>query len=246
MKNKNFTSIALIIFAAFIILLVFRSGKKQAVPTNQTEFSIQTFPFEKGAYWIYKGEVLWSRLSDTTWVIDKDTLIWKMEVLEVTKRGIVTGILLKGFPTDLTWYEKGREPRKTLLVKVGSKYFYGNKEAWERINDENDNLIALVAEGDIILDLPLWKGKNYGETVQLTRPDSSYCWFVTDEKDLFCKNTKGVDPNIKRKQFSIRYRTMPEHEIFDFISGIGFTRYIYQHHGTASEVDVKLIEYYVP
>ena len=236
MNSKKIIFISLFIISAIIILLVFTIGKEQAVPANPTEFSIQTFPFEKSAYWIYKGEVLWSKLGDTLCIVNKDTLTWKMEVLEVINRGIVTGILLKGFPADLTWYEKGRERGKTLIIKVGSKYFYGNKKDWERINDKNDNLIALVAEGDILLDLPLWKGKYYGETVQLTRPDSSYCWFVTDEKEVFCKDTKGVDPDIKRKQFSIRYRTMPEHEIFDFIPGIGFTRYIYQHHGTVSVI----------
>jgi hypothetical protein len=82
--------------------------------------------------------------------------------------------------------------------------------------------------------------------MQLTRPDSSYCWFVKEEKEVFYKEIDGVEDDVKRKQFSIMNRTMPEHQIIEFTPDIGITRFIYQHHGTVSDVDVKLIEYYVP
>jgi len=245
MKNKKLIFIALFVIAAIIILILLMPKTEQAETTN-AEMNINAFPLVEGAYWIYKGQVLWVILGDTSGIVYKDTLTWKMEVLEVVNRGNVTGILLNGHPLDLTWYVEGQERGFYVIIKVGSKYFYGNMKDWERLKNKNDNLIDLVAEDNIFLDLPLFKGKNYGEAMQLTRPDSSYCWFVKEEKEVFYKEIDGVEDDVKRKQFSIMNRTMPEHQIIEFTPDIGITRFIYQHHGTVSDVDVKLIEYYVP
>ncbi len=245
MTNKKLIFTALFVIAAIIVLILLMPKTEQAETTN-AEMNINTFPLVEGAYWIYKGQVLWMKLGDTTGIVNKDTLTWKMEVMEVVNRGNVTGALMKGHPDDLNWYDKGRERIFYVIIKVGSKYYYANLNKWKRLIDEDDNLIDLVKVSNLFLDLPLWKGKNYGEDVQLTRPDSSYCWFVTEEKDVFYKEIEGVEADVKRKQFSIMYRTNPEHEIIEFTPDIGITRYIYQHHGSISDVDVKLIEYYVP
>ena len=37
-------------------------------------------------------------------------------------------------------------------------------------------------------------------------------------------------------------RTNPEHEIVTFVPGVGITAYVYAHHGTVSEVNVRLVE----
>ena len=48
----------------------------------------------------------------------------------------------------------------------------------------------------------------------------------------------------KMSQFLLSFRTRPDHTIIEFVPGIGITRYVYVHHGTVAEADVKLIEYY--
>ena len=245
MKNKKFFFITHFVVTAIIALILLLSNTVQAKTTNAV-MKINAFPLVEGAYWIYKGQVLWMELGDTTGIVNEDTLTWKMEVLEVVNRGNVTGAFMKGHPDDLNWYEKGKERGFYVIIKVGSKYFYGDTKDWERLKDKNDNLIDLVNISNLFLDLPLWKGKKYGEDAQLTRTDYYYCWFVTDKKEVYFKEIEGVEADVKRKQFSIMYRTNPDHVIIEFTPNIGITRYIYQHHGTVSEVDVKLIEYYVP
>jgi hypothetical protein len=38
------------------------------------------------------------------------------------------------------------------------------------------------------------------------------------------------------------YRTNPDHVIVDFVPKLGVVRYVYEHHGTVSSVDVKLVK----
>jgi len=38
---------------------------------------------------------------------------------------------------------------------------------------------------------------------------------------------------------------LPDHTIIDFVPGIGITGYSYIHHGTVSEVKVKLVDFRV-
>ncbi|MFZ4775826.1 MAG: hypothetical protein ACOYM3_10700 [Terrimicrobiaceae bacterium] len=40
---------------------------------------------------------------------------------------------------------------------------------------------------------------------------------------------------------SIAYRTTPDHQILDFVPGIGIVGFHYVHHGTLSETDLGLI-----
>jgi hypothetical protein len=43
-------------------------------------------------------------------------------------------------------------------------------------------------------------------------------------------------------QYTIRFMTMPDETIIDFVPGIGITRFSYSHHGSAANAEMKLSE----
>jgi hypothetical protein len=238
-----------IIFGVFIPLLTLSCTPENTsqTPTIQpsyqsiTEF-MDAFPLKKGAYWIYEGSVMWQQ-GDEAEVMDEH-LTWKMEVVDTIQREQVKGYLIKGHPRDLAWYEPDKERGTYVVVQVGSKYYESREKTWERLKDENDLLIDLVDEGQIFLDLPLWSGKFFGETAQLTRPGISYRWFVSEEQSVYLTDIKGVPSLEQRLQYTLAFRTLPDHIIIEFVPGIGITHYEYGHHGTVSNVNVRLVEYY--
>ena len=130
------------------------------------------FPLEKGAKWVYEGTVKWQVEAE----IVEDTVTWTMEVIDSIERLHVKGYRLKGLPLDLAWYEPGQEPGTHIIVQVGSKYFYGDENTWQRLQDSDDLLMELVTEWNLFLDMPLQADKYFGETAQLTRGDFSYFW----------------------------------------------------------------------
>lgn len=212
-------------------------------PTDTSvEFNEDAFPLTKGAYWVYEGSVMWQEGDDTP--VQEKRLMWKMEVVDTIQREHVRGYLLKGHPSDLIWYEpaKGRETH--FIVQVGPKYYESDKIAWERLKDKKDLLIDLVYEGQMFLDLPLWSGKSFGETAQLTRLAPTYRWVVKNEQIVHLENIEGISPLEKLTQYTLMFQTLPDHTFIEFIPGIGITHFEYGHHGTISNVDMNLVEYH--
>lgn len=72
------------------------------------------------------------------------------------------------------------------------------------------------------------------------RDDLFYCWHLEDESEADVR-ASGV-PVRKRKVWTAWYRTMPDHQILAFASGVGFISFDYGHHGTTWEAHVKLTE----
>jgi hypothetical protein len=213
----------------------------QPTPTPQlVELEWDIFPLAKGAYWVYEGPVRWQEGVE----VREKHFTWKMEVVETMERGPVKGYLLKGHPYDLTWYEPGREPEPHVIIQVGPKYYDSDLEAWERLKDEEDYLVDLVHESQIFLDLPLWPEKFFGDTAQFTRSDFMYYWLVEEEQTVQLKEIKGIPASEEWTQYTLSLRTLPDHEILEFVPGLGITHYVYGHHGTVSNVDVRLVEYH--
>lgn len=57
---------------------------------------------------------------------------------------------------------------------------------------------------------------------------------------------RGVPSARPRMEHTLIYRTNPDHQVAAWLPGIGLTAYVYSHHGTASEVNMKLVEFHVP
>lgn len=227
----------------FILLLAAcATPAKEPTPTPipTVELAFDVFPLSKGTYWLYEGKVEWQE--DST--VKKDTVTCKMEVVDVIERENLTAYRMKGHPDDLAWYEPDRLPADYLIIKIGPKYYRADDLAiWDRLEDPDDALVELVNEGQIFLDLPLWEGKFFGETVQFARPDTFYRWMV-ENAQTGPLAVKGAPAKEEQIIYTLAYRSAPDHQLVEFAPGVGITRYVYSHHGTVSEVDAKLVEYY--
>ena len=133
----------------------------------------------------------------------------------------------------------GPERRRNLLVAIGEGqtaqvYLLSDKQAVEveqRLRSLGDSLIDLLEEYEFFLDFPLTDFKRFCDLCSRTRQDYMYCWVV-----------ESVEPEIARTQYRVSHRTLPDHRILEYVSGVGMTSYVYGHHGTVSEVDVRLTE----
>ncbi len=211
-------------------------------PTSYpTEAVADYFPLAKGAYWIYEGNVKWTVGTD----IFEDTIQWKMEVVDVVRRGDIVGYQMQGAPWDLAWYDKDKKPGEYAFIQVGSGRFYkASIENYQRLLDPEDYLEELVHEGMLFLDVPLLEGERFCDTYSITREDGLYCWRVSEEPQTQLTGVKGISVSAPLSEFLIFQITMPDSSEYNFVPGIGITRYKYVHHGTIAEVDVKLIEYH--
>jgi hypothetical protein len=209
-------------------------------PTAVPEITDNYFPLNEGAYWVYKGTVKW----EINQKIEEKSLTWKMEVIETIKSGPIIGYAMKGYPSDLAWYEEGKERSDYAIVQVGPSRFYkADIEVLERLRNETDSVGNLIHESQQFLDIPLLPGKKFCEAEQITRADGKYCWIVHEEEQIALDGITGI-PSETKPAYMLTFATLPDHTIIQFVPEVGITQYIYVHHGTVSEVDVKLTEYY--
>jgi len=219
------------------------SIETSAQPALYPSLSIQDyFPLKEGAYWIYKGNVRWTVINSSE--VAEQEITWKMEVKRVIQRNDIFGYEMLGAPWDLAWYEQGKEPSEYGIIQAGGNFYRTSIEAVRRLEDENDFLGDLVNEYDIFLDVPLISGKKFCDLDSLTRSDGMYCWVVGDAIQGNVKDIKGLASSDALFEFPIYNGTNPDHSIMHFIPGVGISGYEYHHHGTVSDVEVRLIKCY--
>ncbi len=226
-----------------VILAAACSWKGAAQSPEETP---EWFPLSKGTTWVYKGTSKWTRTGSGE--VAEKPVTWRMQVLETLTRDQVTAAVVKGYPLDLAHLEDGKAPGDYLIVRVGPGKYYllrqlRTEEVLRRLRDENDLLGGVVREDEIILDAPLVPGKIYGEADLITRQDKMYSWIVEEARPAELRGIKGIAPAGGKMEYEITQRTLPDHQIVEFVPGIGITRYVYGHHGTVSETDVKLVEF---
>ena len=214
---------------------------------SQKQTTASEFPLNKGIYWLYQGKVKWSEPGSAT--IFEKTLTWKMEIIEIIKRKGITAAQLKGHPLDLVWYEDGKKRGTYLIINHDKKlYLLAGERAFKgisRLKDPDDNLAGLLNSSALFFKLPLAVHDRYGDPELLSREDIFYCWFV-EEKSESNLDIKGISSEELFINYRITYRTFPDHQFIDIVPEVGIARYIYGHHGSVSEVDVKLVEFYNP
>lgn len=168
-----------------------------------------------------------------------------MKVEKRIKNGSFEIAVMKGHPGDLCWYEPGKTPSSYLIVWRDKKYYE------IRINNDFDKLISdekyLSAKTDfysLFLVEPLKKDMEFGSDPDMPRDDTFYEWLVEDEQGGSLSHVIGISQRKTFSKYILIYRTMPDHQILDFVPSVGITRFQYVHHGTVSEVDVHLAEFH--
>ena len=199
----------------------------------------EMFPLSPGTYWIYEGLVKWQNESG----VKEQRMTWKMAVIEQVERDGFVGYLMKGHPGDLAFYEDGRVPSDYAIIRRGNNVYHTEVSAFQRLKDSSDRLKHLVLPADLILKFPLTPGDKFGDLEMLKRHDDFYCWVVKEKRPFFAKIT-GVIPAASLEEYVVTFTTLPDGIIVHFTPGIGMTRYEYTHHGTISEVDMRVIEYH--
>jgi|GEM_PF-1101098 len=215
------------------------------------------FPLEKGNYWIYRGETKFLVPKKNATEEEKqkgianegksEVLTWRMEVVDTATRDGLFAALIKGAPFDLSWYEPGKVRGDYLIVRVGTATYYllsgqAALDAWARVKDETQSLAELDKSGELFLDAPLMEGKVFGgDFVNLAQ--GRYCWQVESERAFNPKRFPAAGKLEGARDFTLVYRTNPDHQILDFVPGLGIVGFQYVHHGTLSETDLGLIEF---
>lgn len=193
--------------------------------------STQPFPLNKGNQWVYEANIKYhDKITDS---LLETKIEWTMEVVDTLHHGPLFAAVIKGFPTDLVWFEGKAERGNLVLLQDSNKTYLCTAESIDsliaRIRNPKDSLIDLQNSQEILFDLPLTKGKTWGADPEMPqREDSMYAWVV---KKAATDTSAG----------EIQYMTNPDHSIFQFQPGVGITGYYFEHHGTVMELKMKLI-----
>ncbi|MEI6172920.1 MAG: hypothetical protein WCR01_04160 [Bacteroidota bacterium] len=223
MLNRRYISLV------FIAMLLWCCAR-----TKNQEASRDPWPLQEGTTWIYQGQC------------NNQLVKVEMEIKKVTRQGSLLFAEIQGYPSDPMDGSGWKTSTWGLLV-VGNERYYrleGKRldSVRTRLADPGDNLAGLVEEQELMLQLPLQLGNSFGETFQLTRSDSNYYWQVTG-KSIFDPSSIGIrEMNKPIDQFTLRFSTLPDETLIDFVPGLGIGRYRYSHHGTPAETDMKLSE----
>jgi hypothetical protein len=238
----------------FILTLFCLFTLSAGMASNLT--SPEDFPLAKGNYWIYQGKVKWSLLNTPGMI--STTLRVKMEVLETAQNGIYFVAQVKNYPLSLAWsdgridnslvYIIGKRtplsPESTSLYLIDERAL--SEEQLNQVSsfmkEGRGDISSLLINDNLWLDLPLKKNKAYGYGTDGPRPDYWYSWHVEYVRNTNLKKIKGIPAGACKTEYELAYRTGPDHQIIDYVPGIGMTHYEYVHHGSVSEMDMKLLE----
>ena len=204
-------------------------------------------PLVPGARWVYRGTIESTVLKRGSAHLIRRLVTRTMEVRAVKRYGRTTVALVRGYPGELAWYEPGR-PRGTYLIiqrDGGALYLVADDDGSAlRRWPETCRAPPIPDPAHMMLDRFLRVGRTFGgdESVR-KRPDKWYQWHVEAARCVHIPGVPGVDPKRRRHEYRIGFRTCPAHEIVYFVPGIGITRYVFSHHGTVAEADVRLIEF---
>jgi hypothetical protein len=192
------------------------------------------FPLERGNYWVYEG----SYKQETEGGIEEKKISLRMEVLENISRGNIYASLIKGHPYDILNYDGSQIRGSYMILCISGKYFLAPEERSEaiynRLKDSNDSLYNLLEGTELFLELPLEKGKVFGDADQISRLDGMYSWRV---------DSVAAGQNAKNKSYFLSYSSLPYAQRIEFASGTGIKNFRYKHNGFVFEVDLKLVEH---
>jgi hypothetical protein len=219
------------ILATFLVLLTQAFGERSE------------FPLEKGTFWDYDGNVAW--VAPNTAVVQRQTITWRMEIIDVISRDLVVAAVVKGHPRDLISFDPKREPGVSVIVQVHLRKHYlleGERAqaVLKRLKDPSDVLSDLVRESEVFLETPVSLGQRFCQTEMMTRTDWRNCWFVEEERTPSVKSVPGVPADWDGPEWGIAYRSSPSSEFVAFAPGIGLTSYDYGRDGTTAYVQLKL------
>lgn len=204
------------------------------------------FPLAPGTTWTYQVDAKWNDDGITT---HQATATWTMKVTGVVSSGQYTAARVSGYVSELAWYTSGQQPKSSLIVRDGDNRYYliqDDRQATvlQRLRDRKDDLTDLLDASDVMLQFPLTRGMTFGKMADLApRTDTWYCWAVEQAWRASLRGITGVSATAPHDIFQLAFRTNPDHQLLNFVPGIGITAYTYVHHGTVAESHARLIAF---
>jgi hypothetical protein len=169
--------------------------------------------------------------------VKTDSISWSMRIDEIFERGSIRAWNITGHPIDLAWYKPGMRPIPRTIVEVaGRTYYLCPASVFNRVKDMNDSLKGLVWESEIVLDLPLSKGRQFGEAQQLKRKDGLYVWRVTEVRDSVRILQQGLHDTLR--VHTVVYRALNSVMTTEWVQGLGLIRFKYHHNGTPADCEL--------
>ena len=229
-----------------MILLGFVSFAKSDLPAQNPE-APQVFPLAEGTSRVYQGTVRWFDFSSVKAV--KTRVTWTTQVKRVTRRQHLTAAVINGFPWDLDWSDGHPQPVDALFLASDDGGYYERplenvKDGAKRLADSSDSLQDLVDPDDMLLQLPLTKGKKFScDSDTVARDDNMYCWVVNSVDRISLLKVKGLEPR-HYQVYEISFRTNPDDTELQFLPGVGLISYQYHHHGSVADTDLKLVAFH--
>jgi hypothetical protein len=215
----------------FIFLMISMVACKSDHKQKQMDLN-QPFPLNKGNQWVYAANIKYHQRETDSLIQEK--IEWTMEVVDTIHHGKYIAAIIKGFPTDLVWYEGKAIRGEYVLLQDSNKIYLCSFDPMDsllaRLRNPNDSLTDLRNSQEILFDFPLTKAKTWGADPEMPqRKDNLYAWVVKK-------------PDTDTSSAEIQYMTNPDHSIFKFHSNVGITGYYFEHHGTVMELNMHLIK----
>lgn len=222
----------------FSTAILFALALVPAIAAAQDNF----LPLSKGNSWVYSARVRWTVTNSN--VIRSARVRWKMEVSDAYRQGPVAVAILKGGPWDLGWYEPEVKPGKYAIVRDGRSYYLLNNPDEDTLKQELSATGGVPEKwaDEVWFRLPLKEDGLFCPPDQ-KRDDRMYCWAVDDIGRTNLTGISGVKPQITT-QYSLAFRTLPDHEIVTIVPGVGIVSWAYSHHGTVADANVKLVAFH--
>jgi hypothetical protein len=168
-----------------------------------------------------------------------------MECLAVRSRNGLLAALVRGWVSQLRWYAPGDHSTFSVLIEYHERLYV--VDAADSASAVASITLALrtdpreLSTRSAVIDSGLAAGRLYGgEPDRGDRPDADYAWHVEVPISI-ADSAPWRRLALVPMGWRIAYRTLPDHEVLDFVPGVGITRYVYSHHGTVADTDVRLV-----
>ena len=183
------------------------------------------FPDAPGTVWHFKAAVQWTPENSSQ--VRSADITWNTSVISKHHSGAATVLVLSGFPTDLAWYEPAMRPRVTLITTTSEGLYLNTLPDQADIQKAIEQALKGAPEGERILLAHPRVGDCLGGTPG--RDDGRYCWHV--ERKVTRRGHTG---------WEVAYRTNPDHQLLEFVPGVGVTLFEFEHHGTVASARAEL------
>ena len=148
-------------------------------------------PLDAGATWTYRADLTWVRRGGRA---AHRSIVWTARVLTVRATDSSVAAIVRGWPSDLAWWEPGRAPGRSAVYCVGGRVYLLRAPA----DSGAAFLTGLLDDtqrpdsADLILELPLHTGALFGRD-PAKRRDTLYAWYV--------EGAEPVPPAVLRRRF---------------------------------------------